>query len=278
VTKRTHRLTPLAAIGVAVLALSACGSDDPGGDGGDTGDGTAGGGAEGIELVSDGQLTTCTHLPYEPFQFNRDGEIVGFDVDIVDEIAADIGVEQVIVDMPFETIQSGEALNAGQCDVAAAGMTINEVREENLDFSEGYFDATQALITQEGSGIDSLDALSGQVLGVQTGTTGQQYAQENAPEDVELTVFEDLALLLQAVKSGQIPAAINDNTVLYDYVADNPDMEVTAEFDTGEQYGIGVRTDNTALLDQVNETLDRIREDGTYDEIYAEWFGEAPAS
>jgi polar amino acid transport system substrate-binding protein len=279
VTVRYRRLLPLAALSAVALTLSACGGgeEDAETTGGATGGG-AGGGATDIELVNEGTLTTCTHLPYEPFQFTQDGEIVGFDVDVVDEIAADIGVEQEIVDIPFETIQSGEALNAGQCDVAAAGMTINEVREENLDFSDPYFDATQALITQADSGIESLEDLSGQQLGVQTGTTGQEYAQENAPDDVELVVFEDLALLLQAVKSGQIPAAINDNTVLYDYVADNPDLEVTAEFDTGEQYGIGVRTGNEALLEQVNETLQRIREDGTYDELYEKWFGDAPSS
>lgn len=278
-TSPTRRFTTLGALAVGALVLSGCGSDDGGdaGGAGGTGDPTAGAGSE-IELVNEGTLTTCTHLPYEPFQFTQGGEIVGFDVDIVDEIAADLGVEQEIIDIPFETIQSGEALNAGQCDVAAAGMTITETREENLDFSQGYFDATQALITQAGSGIESLEDLSGQSLGVQSGTTGQLYAEENAPDDVELVVFEDLALLLQAVKSGQVPAAINDNTVLIDYVADNPDTEMTAEFDTGEQYGIGVRTGNDALLEQVNETLDRIREDGTYDEIYQEWFGQTPSS
>ena len=275
-TLRSRTLLPVAVIAATALSLAACGSEEPTEEPG--AGGTEGGAASEVELVSEGQLTTCTHLPYEPFQFNRDGEVVGFDVDIVDEIAADIGVEQEIVNISFEAIQSGEALNTNQCDLAAAGMTITETREQNLDFSEPYFDATQALITEAGSGIDSLDDLSGQSLGVQTGTTGQLYAEENAPEDVELVVFEDLALLLEAVRSGQVPAAINDNTVLIDYVADNPELEVTAEFDTGEQYGIGVRTGNEALLEQVNETLDRIREDGTYDEIYQEWFGQTPSS
>ena len=275
-TLRSRTLLPVALISAAALSLSACGSEEEPAE--EPGAAATDGGAPEVELVNEGVLTTCTHLPYEPFQFNQDGEVVGFDVDIVDEIAADLGVEQEIVDISFEVIQSGEALNAGQCDLAAAGMTINEVREQNLDFSDPYFDATQALITQAGSGIESFEDLSGQQLGVQTGTTGQQYAEENAPDDVELVVFDDLALLLQAVKSGRIPAAINDNTVLYDYVADNPDLEVTAEFDTGEQYGIGVRTGNEALLEQVNATLERIQEDGTYDELYEEWFGEAPSS
>ncbi|WP_422631981.1 transporter substrate-binding domain-containing protein [Pseudokineococcus basanitobsidens] len=228
----------------------------------------------GVELVDAGAITTCTHLPYEPFQFQEGDEVVGFDVDVVDEVADDLGVEQKIVNTPFETIQSGEALNAGQCDLAAAGMTITDVREQNLDFSDPYFDATQALLVPADSGIDSAEGLDGLRLAVQSGTTGADYAAENIP-GAELVTYEDLGLLLTAVQTGQVDAGINDNGVLLDFVAKNPELAVTTEFDTGEQYGIGVRTGNTALLDQVNATLERIQDDGTYDEIYAKWFGEA---
>lgn len=231
----------------------------------------------GVELVQADTLVTCTHLPYEPFQFQQGDEIVGFDVDVIDAVAQDLGVEQEIVDTPFETIQSGEDLNAGKCDLAAAGMTITDVREENLDFSDPYFEATQALLTRTGAGYASLEDLGGLTLGVQSGTTGSDYATENAT-DAELVTFEDLGLLLTAVQSGQVDAGINDNGVLYDFANKNDDVEVTAEFDTGEQYGIGVRTDNAALLEQVNTSLQRIRDDGTYDAIYQEWFGATPAS
>lgn len=267
---RTRTTLAAAVSALALLGAAGCGGDDDGGT-------TSGGGADGgVELVSDGVITTCTHLPYEPFQFQEGEEVVGFDVDVVDEIAADLGVEQEIVNIPFETIQSGEALNAGQCDVAAAGMTITDVREENMDFSTPYFEATQALLVPEGSEITSGDDLAGRRVAVQVGTTGEIYAQENLP-DATLVQYEDLALLLTAVESGQVDAGINDNGVLLDYAADNP-VEVVDEFDTGEQYGIGVRTGNTALLDQVDATLERIREDGTYDEIYTEWFGAAPGA
>lgn len=264
-----RRLALAATVGVTVLTLTSCGSDEGAGadaDGAQSGE---------IELVSEGTLTTCTHLPYKPFQFTEGDEIVGFDVDIVDEIAADLGVEQEIVDTPFEGIQSGEDLNTMKCDIAAAGMTITDVREENLDFSDPYFDATQALLVPAGSDVTSLEDLSGGKLAVQLATTGEIYAQENAPQDVELVQFEDLALLQTAVQTGQVDAAINDNGVLLDFAAENDDVEVSAEFDTGEQYGLGVRTGNEALLEQVNATLERIREDGTYDEIYDRWFGEA---
>ncbi|WP_311836137.1 basic amino acid ABC transporter substrate-binding protein [Cellulomonas fimi] len=261
--------TPTALIAAAALALTACGG---GGDGA-----PAATSESGVPLVQEGTITTCTHLPYKPFQFSEGGEIVGFDVDVVAEIAADLGVEQEIIDTPFEGIQTGEDLNTGKCDIAAAGMTITDVREEALDFSDPYFDASQALMVKAGSDIASLADLAGKRLGVQQATTGEIYAQENAT-DAELVQFEDLALLQTAVQTGQVDAAINDNGVLYDFANENPDVEVVAELDTGEQYGLGVKTGSTELLDAVNASLERIREDGTYDALYEKWFGTTPTS
>lgn len=233
----------------------------------------------GAKLIEEGTLTVCTHLPYEPFQFTEKGEVEGFDVDMMDLVAEELGVEQKIFDTPFEGIQSGQALNTGKCDVAAAGMTITDERARVIDFSDPYFNATQALLVEKGSGIDSLEALAGKSLAVQEGTTGALYAEENAPEDTELRSFEDLALLQTAVKTGQVDAGINDNGVLYDYVRDNPELEVSTEFDTGEEYGFAVKKDgNDALLETVNDVIAKAKEDGTYDEIYEKWFGEAPAS
>ncbi|WP_084643489.1 ABC transporter substrate-binding protein [Actinoalloteichus hymeniacidonis] len=264
--RRSRRILRPAVVLAPVLALSlaACGGDSEGAS------------VDGIELVSDGQLTTCTHLPYEPFQFREGEEIVGFDVDLVDLVAEDLGVEQAIVDTPFDTIQSGADLDTGKCDVAAAGMTINDVREENIDFADPYFDASQALLVAADSDIEGEADLAGLRVAVQTGTTGQEWARENLP-DSELVTFEDLALLTAYVQNGEVDAGINDNGVLYDFAGDNPDVAVVAEFDTGEQYGVAVRTGNDALRERINEVLAAAREDGRYDEIYEKWFGTAPA-
>ncbi|MET8010407.1 ABC transporter substrate-binding protein [Streptomyces sp. NPDC005271] len=255
---------PVIAVAATVTLLAGCTS-------------TASQGSSGsdISLVKSGKLTTCTHLPYPPFQSRQGKKIVGFDVDLVDLVASALDVKQEIVDTPFEGIQSGEDLNANQCDVAAAGMTINEVREKNLDFSDPYFEATQALLTKKGASYKALGDLKGKKLAVQQGTTGEQYAQRHA-KGAKLVQFEDLALLLTAVKTGQVDAGIDDNGVLYDYVKDNPDTEVTAEFNTGERYGIAVRTGNDALRKKVNKVLGDARADGRYDRIYRKWFGTAP--
>ena len=230
----------------------------------------------GVKLVEDGKLTVCTHLPYEPFQYKENGEIVGFDVDLVDLVADELGVEQTIVNTPFETIETGQAMATEKCDLAAAGMTITEERARVMDFTDPYFNATQALLVQKGSGYDSLESLSGETVGVQANTTGKDYAEENAPEDVELKVFEDLALLTAAVKTGDVAAGINDNGVLYDYADQNPDTEVVTEFDTGEQYGWAVAKDgNDELLTTSNEVLAKAMEDGTYEKIFRKYFPDA---
>jgi len=267
---RLARLVGLLA--VAVLAAAGCGDDDA-----DTGSGGTSGAPAGVDLVKDGKLTNCTGLPYEPFEFEQGGKIVGFDVDLVDLVAKELGVTQEVIDTPFDGIQSGADLNSGKCDLAAAGMTITDTRKQNFDFSDPYFDATQALVVKTGSGISDLAQLKGKKLAVQNGTTGQEYAQQNAP-DAELVVFEDLGLLLTAVETGQVDAGINDNGVLYDWVKDKTDFEVSKEFNTGEQYGIGVRKGNTALLDKINSVLSTAKSSGEYDTIYERWFGKKPSS
>lgn len=233
-----------------------------------------------VALVEPGKLTTCTHLPYEPFQFPGDGgRIIGFDVDLVDLVAEDLGVEQKIVDAPFEEgIQSGESLNMGDCDIAAAAMTITESRKQNLDFSDPYFDADQALLVARGSGIARMDQLRGKNLGVQVGTTGQTYADENQQAGgYEVTVFDDVALLQSAVQTGQVDAAINDNGVVRNFAKNNPDTQVTDDIDTGEQYGLGIRKGSDDMRERVNRVLREAHESGEYDRIYAKWFGEPPS-
>ncbi|WP_432108550.1 basic amino acid ABC transporter substrate-binding protein [Streptomyces sp. AA1529] len=263
--KRQYGISLTAVLTAAVLtAVTACSSTKTSGRSGDE-----------VQLVASGKLTVCTHLPYEPFQFKQGKKIVGFDVDLVDLVAEDLGVEQKIVDTPFEGIQSGEDLNASKCDLAAAGMTITPVREKNLDFSAPYFEATQALLTGKGGKYDSLEDLKGRKLGVQQSTTGEEYAKKHA-DGVTVRHYEDLALLLSAVKTGQVDAGINDNGVLYDYAKKNPDTEVTTEFDTGEQYGIGVRTGNDALREQIDRTLEKAKADKRYDKLYKKWFGTEP--
>lgn len=238
--------------------------------------------ADGVKLVEKGKLTVCTHLPYAPFQSkDASGKVIGFDVDIMDLVAKDLGVEQKIIDTPFEGIKSGQDLNAGKCDAAAAGMTITDERKKVMDFSAPYFDATQALLVKTGKPYKSLDDLKGKKLGVQAATTGRDYAKKFADEKgLQLVEFEDLAAEQQALANGQIEAAINDLPVWSEYIKEHQGgFEVAAEFDTGEQYGFSVKKDgNPELLKKINDALAKAKQDGTYDTIYAKWIGKKPTA
>jgi polar amino acid transport system substrate-binding protein len=253
------------ALSAAALALSAAGCAKE-----DTSTTTE----SGIELITDGTLTICTHLPYKPFEFTEGGDVVGFDIDVL-KIAADAeGLDTEVRDVAWETITSGEALNTGQCDVGAGAMTINDERAAVMDFTDPYFEATQALMTKTGAGITTLEDLAGKKVAVQDGTTGSDYVRENAPEDTEIISFEDSSLMQQAVRTGKVDAGVNDNGLLNYFVSQNPDVEVTTEFQTGESYGFSVKKDsNDELLAVVNGGI----ESDEYDAVYEKWFGVAPS-
>ncbi len=230
----------------------------------------------GVKVVKAGKLTVCTSLPYEPFEVEKNGEIVGFDIDLANEIAKANDLKLSIQVTGFEGIQSGQALNSGKCDIAAAGMTINDERKEAIDFTDPYFDATQALLTKDPS-LDSLEALDGKTLAVMSGTTGEDYAKENAPKGATLKSFENLGLQTSALTAGTVDAVMQDNGPLLDYAKKNPGTQVTTEFDTGEQYGMAVKKGgNPDLLDSANKVLADLKDSGKYDEIYKKWFGKAP--
>jgi len=232
-------------------------------------------------LIASGTLTTCTHLPYAPFQSNDDdGNTVGFDVDIVNLAAAKLGVEQAIIDTPFEGIKSGQDLSTGKCDIAAAGMTITDERSQVILFSQPYFDATQALLVREGESITTLADLKGKKLGAQSSTTGLDYAtKEAAANGYEIVEYQDLASQQQALVTNQIDGAINDLPVWSEFIKEQPGKAaIAAQFDTGEQYGLGMKLGNEALKNVVDAAISEAMADGTYADIYAEWIGETPSA
>ena len=277
--KTRHPMRSLVAVAaLSALALAGCSSGpNPTTS---TPAATASGAAD-VKLISDGKLTVCTHLPYAPFQSNDDsGKTVGFDVDMMDLVAKKLGVEQAIVDTPFEGIKSGQDMATGKCDIAAAGMTITDERKKAILFSEPYFDATQALLVKEGSTVKTLADLKGKKLGAQSATTGLDYAnKEKDANGYEIVEFQDLASETQALLTGQIDAAINDLPVWSEAIKENPGKAAIAtQFDTGEQYGFGMKLGNEALKKVVDEVITTAKSDGTYDKLFKKWIGDVPAS
>ncbi|MFJ8159771.1 ABC transporter substrate-binding protein [Streptomyces sp. NPDC096136] len=244
---------------------------------GESGPGEAAGG---VPVVEKGKLTTCTHLPYPPFQFEQNGKVVGFDVALIDLVAKDLKVEQKILDTPFENFKTGAFLNSGQCDLAAAGMTITDERKKNVDFSVPYFDATQALLATKKSGITTLADVKAKSakLGAQAGTTGESYAKSQGFNPV---AFESSDAVLNGLRTGQVDAVVIDYPVVQGWLKDKAN---TSEFvlgqniDTGEQYGFSVKKGNAALLAAIDKAVTTAKADGTYKKIYEQWIGPMPQS
>ena len=265
----TTRLFRTLAGGAALalgLSLTACGSDD-----GDTDTGSGSGDTGAVQTLEEGTLKVCSDIPYAPFDV-MDGEtFTGFDGDLVNEIAKGLDLELVVQDSGFDGLQSGLALNSDQCDMVASAMTITEEREANLDFTDGYYDSEQSLMVPADSDIASIDDLDGAAVGVQQGTTGKSYTEENAPEGAEIISFPSDAEMFSAIKAGQVDALLQDLPVNIEHTKDG-EFKIVEQYSTGEEYGFAVKQDNTALLDAVNEQLTEMRDNVTYEEIYNEYF------
>ena len=260
---KSQALKTLSVATALALSLSACGSDEPEA-------------AEGEpELISAGQLTGCTDAPYKPFEYPDDSSptgYTGFDMEIVDAIAAGMDLEVTVKDAGFDGLQSGASLAAGQCDMVASAMTITEEREQNLDFSDPYYDSKQSLLAEAGGDIASIDDLDGEKVGVQQGTTGAQYAQDNVPEGAELVSFPSDAELYAALNSGGVAAVLQDLPVNLDHTEDGA-YEIVEEYDTDESYGFAVKEEGSEdLLEAINENLQELRDSGEYDTIYEKYF------
>jgi polar amino acid transport system substrate-binding protein len=255
-------LSGLLGAGVLALSLVGCGS---------SGGGTTTGGAK---LIQSGTLTVCSDVPYPPFEdFDKSSAtgFKGFDVDIVSSIAQGLKLNLKIKDSSFDALQSGLALNSGQCDLVASAMTITPDRQKNLDFSDGYYDSKQSLLVPTGSGIKTIDDLAGKKVGVQQGTTGKSYTEQNAPQDAQIVTFPSDAEMYQAIKSGQVDALLQDLPVNLNH-QNAGGFRIVQTYDTNEQYGLAIKKGNTGLVKDVDDALKKMHDDGSYDKLYNQYF------
>ncbi|MGJ9406154.1 ABC transporter substrate-binding protein [Nesterenkonia aurantiaca] len=225
-----------------------------------------------VELNNEGTLQVCSDVPYPPFEYyDEDGAVVGFDIDIAEVIAGALDAELEVVQTGFEGIQSGVALDAGTCDLAISGMSITEARAGNMLFSEPYLDDNLGLLAVTEADVSSLDDLEGLTVGVQTETTGSDFAEE---QGYEVREYSDSGLLIQGLESGQVEAAIGNISILGYQAGESDTAEFIEEIDTGEQLGIAVATGNDQLIDAVNQVLAELDASGGMEELEDRWFRE----
>jgi len=260
---RTAPARPPAVMAALALLLAGCGAA------------TSGATVQGVRLVGAGVLTTCTHLPYAPFQFERRGAVVGFDVDLMDLVARRLDLRQKVVDTDFTAITSGKVFAAGECDVAAAGMTINRRRAEAIDFSQPYFNSGLVLMARRKPRLTTAD-IAGLRVGVVAGTTAQEYAKARG---WTLKAYENSVTELGALRTGQVDVLVQDDPVVRYWLTDqdNADFTIVAGLRTHERYGFAVRkARNPGLLRLIDQVIAGSHTDGAYRRIYEKWMGPMP--
>ena len=249
----------------ATLVAAACGSDDTP---------VASDGGADFGLVTDGTLSVCTDVPYPPMEYeDSDAEsgYTGFDIELIRAIATDLGLGLEIATPGFDAITSGLAMEAGNCDISVASITITPEREEGVDFSSPYFEAEQSLLVEVDSGYSSSADVG--TIAVQSGTTGELFAQDSLP-DVGTISFEAPGDLYLALAAGDVGGVMTDVVGNQGYADENPGaFSVIETFATDEQYGMAVQEEGSeALLEAVNASLKKLEDNGEYDTIYGEWF------
>ena len=220
-------------------------------------------------------LIVATDTAFVPFEFKEGDKYVGFDIDIWDAIAKEIGVEYELRPMDFAGIIP--ALQTGQVDVALAGITITDERKQAIDFSDGYYDSGFLLMVGADSDIASTDDLGGKTLAVKTGTSASDWAEENL-KDTELRKFPNIDNAYLELRTGNVDAAMHDtpNVLYYIKTAGNGQVKTVGEQLMGHQYGFAFPKGSETTA-KVNEALAKLKADGRYQEIYDKWFG-APAA
>lgn len=283
---RMARLWAALALVAALVIVAGCGGsgqpaagDSGSSSGTSSGTGTGAGSESGEKSLLDeikerGYMTFATDGAYPPMEFpdpENPSELIGFDIDLGKAIAEKLGVEHRAVVVDWDGILAG--LESGRYDVVMSSMNITEERQKSADFVQ-YFEMGQMIVVAKGNpkGIHSLDDLKGKVIAVQIGTTNEEIAR--GIEGATVKTFQTFPDALKEVHVGRADATILDEPVARYYANIEGDKyEFVGEPFERAPVGIAVAKGNEDLVQAIQKALDELKQDGTYDQIYAKWFG-----
>lgn len=214
-----------------------------------------------------------TSAGFPPFEYVENGEVVGFDIDLLREIGKLKGFDIEVKDISFDSLIA--ALKSGNIDIIAAGMTITDARKEVVDFSIPYYSANQSVIVQNDSDDDITVLFGNHKIGVQTGTTGDLWVTETLKDKGILTGeikrYDTFVYVINDLVNGNLDGVVLDTPVAKRYSEIKP-VNIVAEIITGEEYGIAVNKGNTELMNKINEGIEELIENGTMDQLIAKYF------
>ena len=223
------------------------------------------------------KLVVATDTNFPPFEFKdpETGKHTGFDVELWDAIAKEIGAEYDLQPMDFNGIIPG--LQSGQVDVGIAGITIKPERAEVVDFSDPYYNAgLLILVKADNADIADVKSLAGKIVATKLGTTSEDFAKKEAGAK-EVKLFPNNDAMFMELMAGGADAVIFDSPVISEFVrtAGKGQTKIVGPLYMGQSYGIGFPK-GSPLTAKVNEALKKLRESGAYDALYMKWFGTEP--
>ncbi len=268
---------------LAIMAIAGCSSGTT-----TTGTGTTGTTSTATtapKTIKAGTILVGSDTAFPPFETLKGTVAEGFDVDLMAAIAKEMGLKSEFISQKFDTLIP--TLKAGgKFDVIMSGMTITDERKKEVDFSSPYIDSNQSIAVVKGKGFTKIatgdtaaiqKAMTGKIIGVQSGTTGEAWAKENLKGAKQVTPFDDTLSAFSALNAGKVDAVVNDLPVsAYLVKTSYTTDELIAEIPTGEQYGIAIAKTTPELTAAIDAALAKVKASGEYAQIYQKWFGIAP--
>lgn len=210
------------------------------------------------------ELVMATNAAFPPYEFYEDSKVVGIDAEIAAAIAEKLDMELKVEDMEFGSIIT--AVQGGKVDMGMAGMTVNEERLVNVDFTDTYATGYQVVIVKSGSEIKSPDDLADKSIGVQESTTGDIYISDDYP-DADVQRYNKGTEAVQALLQGKVDAVVIDREPAKVFVEENEGLEILPTEYVVEEYAIALAKGNTELLEKINKALEELKADGTVQAI-----------
>ena len=228
-----------------------------------------------LQAVLDaGKLVLGLDASFPPMGFtDEEDNIVGFDIDVAEEVCKRLGVE--LVKKPINWEEKEVLLNAGEIDCIWNGMSVSAARAESMNLSGSYMKNEMIFVVRKDSDVKSINGLKGRTVGVQSGSTAQELLQKSKIyEDINVTSLSDNVTLLNVLANDELDAVFLDSVVAYYYIGSLSEDFLILPGNLGEEeYAVGFRKKDQALRDKVQDILDEMRRDGKLAEISVKWFG-----
>lgn len=217
------------------------------------------------------KLYVGTNAEFQPFEYLENGKIVGFDVDLMNEIGKILGKEIEWKNISFDGLLP--ALQAKKLDVIIAGMTATEERKKFVNFSQTYYESNQMiLVNKEGTDIKSFQDLPGHTVGVVLGYTGDIAVSEI--KGVKVQRYNATSEAIIALKAKKVEAVVLDSEPAKNYAKQNPELALINTDVAKEEYAIAVGKNDKELADKIDSALTQLKENGTYDKLIKKYFSE----